>query len=243
MRDPSSLLRRMPLLSFGLLAFLAVALMAGAQSQEPKPKFPGTSVPETAAPVGSTPVTGVSDSSWRGPNFGLRLDWDPAVWTVEGELIDRGYDGLQLGTPRSTVFVEAYEDFAGDADACLAEAEREIRARESATEVSVLEGRELPDLGEVRGPMRLFGLVAKNADGMPYRALEFVACRTIVPGSAVLELTWQTAPASYNQEKPLVEALLSTVALSSLATPVAWPSVPAASTLQEPGIATMTPSP
>src|SRR5918996_987879 len=50
-----------------------------------------------------------SCSSWQGPNFGVRIHWDPAVWSVEGESIEEGYDGLQIGTPISTVFLEAYD--------------------------------------------------------------------------------------------------------------------------------------
>ena len=233
MRGPSTSLRRPPTVVLGLLAFFALALAAGAQSQEPKPTFPGTPTAETETPAVSTPVSGVSDSTWQGPNYGVRLEWDPSVWTVEGELIDSGYDGLQLGTPASTVFIEAYDGFAGDADACLDEAEREIRARESVTEVAILSGRQLPELGEARGPMRLFGLVAQSSDGTPYRALEFVECRTLIPGSAVLELTWQTAPATYNQERPLAEALLGAIALPGQATPVALPASSPQNALQQ----------
>jgi hypothetical protein len=205
------------------LVFAVMGLAAGAQSQEPKPVIPGTPVTEPPVSANGTPETGVTDSAWRGPNWGLTVDWDPAVWSVEGELIDQGYDGLQLGTPISTVFVEAYDGFGGDPDACLDEAERQIRAREGVTEVALLEGRVLPDFGQPRGPSRLFGLVAKLADGTPFRALEYVECRTVDPGTAVLELTWQTAPAAYNQEKPLVEDLLRTLTLPGKATPIAPP--------------------
>ncbi len=89
-------------------------------------------------------TTGVSGSSWQGPNFGVRIRWDPAVWSVEGEFIDVEYDGLQIGTPISTVYLETYNGFSGDAAACFAAAEQEIGEREGVSEVVPLTDRPLP---------------------------------------------------------------------------------------------------
>lgn len=205
------------LLAFGLVA------VAAAQSQEPKPSTNATQVAGTETAVAATPVSGVSGSTWAGPNWNVAIAWDPATWTVEGELIDAGYDGLQIGTASSTVYIEAYDGFAGDASACLDDAESEIRSRDGVSEVEVLEGRQLPDIGAGAWPTRLFGLIAELPDGSPYRGVELVQCRTLVPGTAVLELTWQTAANVYNQELPLVDTLFATLTVPNEATPEATP--------------------
>lgn len=209
------------------LTFGAI-IAANGQSQEPKPK-PGE---PSATPVAirdieaiATPVTGVSDSSWEGPTWGVRLSWDPAVWSVEGELIDAGYDGLQIGTPASTVFVEAYDGFAGNAEDCLADAEREIGERKGISELVTLSGRTMPSTGADPGPARLFGLVATSPSGEPLRGTEYVECRTLVSGRAVLEITWQTLASSYNDELRLVEELLGTIEAGSSESPL-LPSTP-----------------
>jgi hypothetical protein len=213
--------RRWPPLLAALLSLTLIAV-AAAQSQEPKPSGIATTVTETATPAG-TPVSGVLDSTWVGPNWGVGIAWDPSAWSVEGELIDAGYDGLQLGTAQSTVYVEAYDGFAGDAQACLDDAEGEIRARDGVSEVEVLQGRQLPAIGAETWPTRLFGLIAELPDGSPYRGVELVQCRSLVPGTAVLELTWQTAANAYNQELPLVDTLFATLSTPSAAPLAATP--------------------
>src|SRR4051794_5775501 len=110
MRTTASMIRCQPfpiLIAFTLL-FVGLASGVVAQTQEHKPGVAAS--PVAASPVAATetpsselPTTGVSGSSWEGPNWGVRLTWDPAEWNVEDEYITPGYDGLQLGTPISTV--------------------------------------------------------------------------------------------------------------------------------------------
>jgi hypothetical protein len=210
------------------LTFGAI-IAANGQSQEPKPKpggLPATPVAPRDDEGVATPVTGVSDSSWEGPNWGVRASWDPTLWSVEGELIDSGYDGLQIGTPASTVFIEAYDGFAGDAEDCLANAEREIGERDGIAELVTLSGRTMPATGANSGPARLFGLVATPPGGEPLRGTEYVECRALVPGRAVIEITWQTLSASYNDELPLVDALLGTIEVAGSSEPPLLPSAP-----------------
>jgi len=212
---------------------LSISLASGtfAQSQEPKPALPATPVAQPESPVSGEATTGVSGSSWQGPNFGVRIHWDPAVWSVEGESIEEGYDGLQLGTPISTVFLEAYDGFTGDAEACLASAQQEIGEREGVSEVVPLTDRPLPVAADVRGAAGLFGLSASLPDGTTYHGVEYVECRTIKPGEAVLEITWQAVTQAFNQDFANVEELLATIEMpeeSPSATPVARQATPVA---------------
>src|SRR5215207_3721038 len=105
MRQPPFSVRQVPVLVLAMLISFGLVTVAGAQSQEPKPDLPPTPVAGTDLPTGDSAPSGVSGSSWEGPNFGVRVSWDPAVWSVEGEFIDTGYDGLQIGTPVSTVYL------------------------------------------------------------------------------------------------------------------------------------------
>ena len=219
---------------FVVVMLLSIGLATGAvaQSQEPKPALPATPVAQPASPASTEATTGVSGSSWQGPNFGVRIHWDPAVWSVEGESIEEGYDGLQLGTPISTVFLEANDGFAGDTEACLAAAQQEIVEREGVSEVVPLTDRPLPVAADVRGEAGLFGLTASLPDGTNYRGVEYVECRTITPGEAVLEITWQAVTQAFNQDFANVEELLAAIEMPeespSAATPVAPRATPVA---------------
>ena len=190
--------RYLSILTFVILLSIGLATITVAQSQEPKPELPATPVSQPATPVAEIAVTGISGSSWQGPNFGVRIHWDPDVWSVEGEFIDEGYDGLQIGTPISTVYLETYDGFEGDAAACFATAEQEISEREGVSEVVELSDRPLPVAEDVRGVAGLFGLTATLPDGTTYHGVEYVECRTVYPGQSVLEITWQTLTETFN---------------------------------------------
>src|SRR5215211_3997468 len=96
--------RSLLILAVIILLSIGLAAVTRAQSQEPKPELSATPVAQPATPVSGDAATGVSGSSWQGPNFGVRIHWNPDVWSVEGEFIDEDYDALQLGMPISTVY-------------------------------------------------------------------------------------------------------------------------------------------
>jgi hypothetical protein len=220
MRTPASTIRHQPLpilIAFTLLLFSSIAGV-GAQTQEHKPGVPGSPPAGTEVPGDELPTTGVSGSTWEGPSWGVRLTWDPAEWSVEDEFITEGYDGLQLGTDISTVYVEAYDGFDGDAETCLAEAEAQIAEREGVSDVTPVSGHPLPVPDDVRGEAELFGVTARLADGTVFHGIEYVECRTLVPGQAVLELTWQTVTGAFDEDFPNVEALFRALELPSGAT-------------------------
>jgi hypothetical protein len=220
--------RRLFILAVVMLLSTGVATVAGAQSQEPKPDLPATPVAPPDGPVSDEAATGVSGSSWQGPNFGVRIHWDPAVWSVEGEFIDVGYDGLQIGTSISTVYLETYNGFGGDAAACFAAAEQEIGEREGVSEVVPLTDRPLPVATDARGVAGLFGVTATLPDGTIYRGIEYVECRTVFGGETVLEITWQAVTQAFNEDFANVEELLATIEMPEEAPSVATPIAPRA---------------
>ena len=221
-------IRRLSIVAVVMLLSIGLATVSVAQSQEPKPALPATPVATPGGPASSEAATGVSGSTWQGPNYGVRIHWDLAVWSVEGESIADGYDGLQIGTPISTVFLEAYSGFDGDPEACFAAAEQEISEREGVSEVVPFTDRPLPVAEDVRGVAGLFGLTATLPDGTSYRGAEYVECRTVDPGVAVLEITWQVVTQAFNEDFANVEELLGTIEMPAESPPAATPGAPRA---------------
>ena len=190
---------------------------AAAQSQEPKPVSESAVSPSSdATPVPSTVPSGIEGHEWRSPTWGVQVAWSSDDWTVENEMLDSPYEGLQLGSEASTVFVEAYEGFNGSPQACLAQAEQEIAERSNTREVTRLSSRPLPGPISDTSESELFGVVADLPDGTIYRGAEYVSCYPLQPGLAVLELTWQTGTTSYNDELPGVNELFSSLILPDI---------------------------
>lgn len=207
--------------TLALLVGLALAPVAGAQSQEPKPIPPGQ---EPAGTFESTPMAGteagpsephsaVVGSSYTSPIWGYTLSWDPGVWAVEGEVSEEGYDGLQLGTPRSTVYVEGYAGFGGDAEACLRQAAIEVGQRDGVSGVEALPGRPTPFTLDEAPQQILLRYPQTFPDGSSAEIIEFVACQVLRPGEAVLETTFQVAASQYEAELPLATVLLDGLVL------------------------------
>ena len=206
-----------------IAAGMLVASQAGslAQSQEPKPAPSPVPIATPVPQVESgAPGTGITGNTWLGPSFGVGITWDPGVWVVESEQVERGYDGLRLGTPAASVFLEAYDGFPFDPVSCIEDANAEIAGRDMVTEVVPLENRPLPETGFSEGERRLFGIAATLEDGVVYRGVEYVECRRL-PEGGMLELTWQVPVEAFNAELPLVNELFS-----KLVVPGAGPELP-----------------
>lgn len=205
----SRVILRMTMPFFTLaVAFAPVA----AQSQEPKPnRESATPVASETSSVETIVASGLGTNEWTSPIWGLRIAWNSDDWTVENELVDGRYEGLQLGSNGSTVYIEAYDGFNGSAQECLTAAEQEIAERTNTREVVRLSNRPLPELPVDHAESVLFGVVADLPDGTVYRGAEFVACHSLEPELAVIEITWQTATSSYNNELPGVSELFATL--------------------------------
>ncbi|HEU5430857.1 MAG TPA: hypothetical protein VFU81_04290 [Thermomicrobiales bacterium] len=219
-------------LVIGLLLVPALSLSVRAQSQEPKPKI----APPAATAPAATPTapSGVHGNDYISPTFGYTLSWNPATWSVKDERLLQGYDGLELGTNRSNLFVEGMNAYAGDPGACLADARQQLASRQGISAISDFHGPGRPVQDVDGAKSYLVGYVAKLPDNSTATIVEFVQCRTLVPGQAVLEFTWQTSDADYAQQLPLVAALLKTLHIpGTAATPVA--ATPAATPLAAPG--------
>lgn len=219
---------------FALLLIPALGMSARAQSQEPKPKI----APPAATAAAATPTapSGVRGNSYTSPTFGYTLAWDPATWSVKDERLLEGYDGLELGTDRSNLFVEGMNAYRGDPAACLADARQQIAGRTGITSVSDFQGPGRPIQDAAGATSFLVGYVATLPDNSTTTIVEFVQCRTLVPGQAVLELTWQVQDVDYAQQLPLAVDLLQSLQIPGAAatplagTPAATPLAPPAAT-------------
>jgi hypothetical protein len=230
---PGSFARR-GALALALLFVPALGLSARAQSQEPKPKITPPAATSTAPAATPAVQSGVHGNAYISPTFGYTLSWDPSIWSVKDERLLEGYDGLELGTDRSNLFVEGMNDYAGDPTACVADARQQLASRQGISAISDFQGPGRPVQDVDGAKSYLVGYVAKLPDGSTTSIVEFVQCRTLVPGQAVLELTWQVQDVDYAKQLPLVVDLLKTLHLPGAAatpvsaTPIATPLAPGA---------------
>ena len=184
---------------------------ARAQTQDSKPGAAPATPATDATPAAA--ATGADGNTYASPTFGYALTWDEAVWVVEDELLQDGYDGLQLGTDRSTACLEGYVGFDGDAADCLADALVEVGTREGVSDLTPVTDRDRPVPVADAGEAALSVYTQEFPDGDRVEVAEYVECRTLVAGEAVLEITFQVAKRFYDAERPLAAELLASLRL------------------------------
>ncbi len=168
---------------------------------------------ESTPEEGSTPesgATGVKGSSYVGPTFGFRITWDEDLWSVEEEANDADYDGIQLGTDRTSVFLEGYTGFRGDTDACLADAAQQLEDNDKISDFRRAKGVDVPETGSTSdAASQLYRYTVELDDGGTADVLEYIECRTLVEDKAVLEITARVGADYYEDELPAVSDLLT----------------------------------
>ena len=235
--------RRGPLLAVVAIAGLLLASAGvAAQSQEPKPTgaaatpiatqprptatatepargSPSAAASATASPAAATPTepSGVEGNHYASPDFGVGLSWDPHVWQVQGERALPNFDGLQLGTADSSVFVEAIRDYAGDPTVCLADMQLQLidRANPNSVEASRDKPSPLTDPPGAQSSVSVFEV--SQAGGPPLRVVEWTQCRTMVPEDSVLVLSWDVPEDAFAREFPKVVELLGSLEMPGVA--------------------------
>ncbi len=169
----------------------------------------GDSTPETGA-------TGVKGSTYVGPTYGFRVSWDKDLWSVEEEANEQDYDGLQIGTDRTSVFLEGYTGFRGDADACLADAAQQLKEYDKISDFRRARGTDLPETGGGGdAAAQLYRYTVELDDGSTADVLEYIECRTLVADEAVLEITARVGADYYEDELPAIEDLLTSLGIPS----------------------------
>nr|MDQ3044709.1 hypothetical protein [Chloroflexota bacterium] len=167
----------------------------------------------TGAPLGE----GVVGDVYTSPSFGYSVAWDGAVWSVEDELSEGGQDLLRIGTPLSTLYFEAYEGFAGDPAACLEEAAAELSAEKGVSDFTVATDRNGDPLtgADATSAYAVYTLTFTSDTGEALAFADYIECRTLVPGEAVLEITLIVGLDLYNEQVELMQDVLDTLQLLS----------------------------
>ncbi len=153
-------------------------------------------------------------NTYESPTFGYTLSWGEA-WSVEEEFSENDFDFLQLGTSRSTLYLEGQENFEGEVDACLENALGNITGEPDIDNVEPLEGEDgKPVAGAEEGrAYAAYTYEVPQEDAEPLAGAAYLECRTLIPGTAALEITFATGRDSYEDEQPLAQEVLDTLVI------------------------------
>jgi hypothetical protein len=162
----------------------------------------------------------VEGSHWTSPTYGFRVSWQNTKWQVDpsGSLVAAGperLDRLHLVNGVSSLYFEGATRYEGDLPSCVAE-EANILSRESGVS-NIRPYRDESGAPFVAdGPnasAAAFSLTLQTAGGQ-IDLVNYVECRTLIAGEAVLIITLVTDPATFDAQLQLAQDVAGTVTLA-----------------------------
>lgn len=169
-------------------------------------------------PAGSAQVVG---SEWTSPTYGFSVSWAGTDWQVDpaGSLTAVGperLDRLHLINGVSSLYFEGATRYEGNLASCIAE-EANILSQEP----GVSDVRPYRDESGVEliadGPNSSVAAFTLTLDvgGQELELVDYLECRTLIPGEAVVIVTLVTDPATFDRELALATEVIETIALSA----------------------------
>jgi hypothetical protein len=173
----------------------------------------------TALPLGATAQ--VAGSRWTSPTYGFSVSWAGTSWENDpaGTLAGVGpeqLDRLHLVNGVSSLYFEGATRYAGELASCVAE-EANLLSREP----GVANVRPYLDANGVQlvasGPDAAAAAFTLTLDvgGQQLELIDYVECRTLIEGEAVLIVTLVTDPAAFERELEAATAVMDTITLAA----------------------------
>ncbi len=160
---------------------------------------------ETPEPEDETPAARGGDS-YVSDEYGWSVEWDPRDWAM-GDAPGRDDDyELRLNSDLSTIDFTVYDDYAGDAAACMDDQANRIETG-TFEDFKVIEE---PD-GDDELSSAVYFVSFENSDGELVEVQTYLECRILVPGETVLSIFLITAPEDYDDEIELAQEVLDTI--------------------------------
>ncbi|MFN8594088.1 MAG: hypothetical protein U0031_21750 [Thermomicrobiales bacterium] len=161
----------------------------------------------------------IEGDTWTSPTYGFTLSWAGTDWQPEpdGELVAVGperLDRLHLVNGSSSLYFEGATRYEGRLTSCVAEEANLISQESGVTDVLPYrddDGSELVADGP-NASAAAFTLTLSVGD-TKVQLVDYVECRTLTPGEAVLIITLVTEPDIFKSELQSVQQVTDTIVL------------------------------
>jgi hypothetical protein len=169
-----------------------------------------------AGKAGASPTGDVPAGYYESPTFGYLIRLDDPSWQITDEQSTGNADELVLTGPAGLVAFDGYTGYGGSPDACLAGEESRVAGDPTVSDFAVATDDD-GNAAEVHAPgwaYRIYTLVASDASGTQTPMALTIDCRTLIPGSAVLEVRHYVPLAAYDKALPSADTLMHAVVLA-----------------------------
>jgi hypothetical protein len=161
----------------------------------------------------------IDGESWTSPTYGFSVSWAGTEWQPDpaGTLAAVGperLDRLHLLNGVSSLYFEGATRYHGDLPACVAEEANLLSQETGVSDIRPYRDEEGVQL-VADGPnssAAAFTLTLSIGD-QEVELVDYVECRTLIPGQTVLIITLVTEPPGFRQELAAAQTVIDTIAL------------------------------
>jgi hypothetical protein len=161
----------------------------------------------------------IEGERWTSPTYGFSVSWAGTEWQPDpaGTLAAVGperLDRLHLLNGVSSLYFEGATRYQGDLAACVAEEANLLSQETGVSEIRPYRDEEGVQL-VADGPnssAAAFTLTLSIGD-QEVELVDYVECRTLIPGQAVLIITLVTEPTGFRQELAAAQSVIDTIVL------------------------------
>lgn len=155
----------------------------------------------------------LTSSSYTGGAYDYEIAFDKRVWTAEELTPAEGYEGVKLTSDGASVWFEAFDGYAGDPDTCVTDTADQLNTVENVSDVQEARRLDLPETDRDAVAAVYSYTYTQNNQSVDF--VEYIECRELVKGSAVLRATIITAFDNYDAQIADIADLLGGVEIGS----------------------------
>jgi hypothetical protein len=162
----------------------------------------------------------IEGETWTSPTYGFSVSWAGTEWQPDpaGTLTAVGperLDRIHLLNGVSSLYFEGATRYEGDLTACVAEEANLLAQETGVSEIRPYRDDEGVQLiaGGPNSSAAAFTLTLSIGD-QEVELVDYVECRTLIPGQAVLIITLVAEPPVFDQELAAAQTVIDTIVLS-----------------------------
>lgn len=159
--------------------------------------------------------SGTDGASYTSPTYGYTLEWDESVWIPDIERAasdQRDTLVLDAADESGFVYVEGYDAYGGDPEACLEGSAAEVMDADRFSDIEVYEGEFAPSVAE---ESIAYTFTYEDADGEEMEGAAYFTCQTLVGGEAVLAVSYVSFDsAEFEDGVAAVEQLMASLEMA-----------------------------
>jgi hypothetical protein len=154
----------------------------------------------------AAPAAGGGGETFAAESYDWSVTYDDSVWEVTEESNEPGFDIIRLQSEFGNALVAGFEGFGGDAAECVDSYEDLIADNEGVSNIDTDDSLDTPSAPN-DAEFTVYTYTVEFEDGSEGDVVEYIECRVLVEGEAVMRISFLTLLQIWDDALPVFEDL------------------------------------